>query len=685
MPLNRVIKDIKVPPHPILADDVVRVVGMPVAAVVADTPAHARDAAQLVEVEYEPLPAVTDAEAALKPGAPLVHPELGTNKALSYASSAGDVRAAFTLAAQIVKLRVAHSRLSGVTLEPRGVLARFDPATQELTVWISTQSPFRVRADLATALNFPEPKLRVIAPEVGGGFGVKGALYREDVVTAFLAMKLGRPVKWVASRSEDLLTTFQGRGAVAEAEMALAKDGRVTGLRVKIVYNLGAHLVLNAAIPPYRHAVLVPGAYRIENVEVESVGALTNTASTGPYRGAGRPEAAYLIERLLDEAARALNLDPAEIRRRNFIKPEEFPYRSPTGLQYDSGEYEKSLDKALGLIDYPRFREEQKSARARGELLGIGLATYIEPTGMGWESGLIRIERNGAVTAITGSSAHGQGHETSFSQIVADALGVHPQEITVRHGDTLGGPPGIGTFGSRSTGLGGGALVKASHEVREKGRRLAAHMLEAAVEDVIAVPGGFHVVGVPERRVKWRQVADLAYKGVELPQGENPGLEATIFFQPGREMFSFGAAVAVVRVDRETGAITIERLVAVDDCGNIINPLLVEGQIHGGLAQGIGQAMLEGIVYDENGQLLTGTLMEYAVPRADDMPPLVVDKTTTPTPLNPLGAKGVGEAGAIAAPPAIVNAVIDALAPLGITHLDMPLTSEKIWHAIHGK
>jgi carbon-monoxide dehydrogenase large subunit len=684
-PVMRIIPSMKVPPQPILADSIVRAAGVPVAAVVADDPARARDAVDLIRVEYELLPPVADPEAARRPDAPLLFAELGSNLSFAQTWRGGDPGAAFATAEHVVRLRIVQRRISGVPLEPRGVLAQHDPALDELTVWSSTQAPFFIRAALAETLSFPEQKIRVVAPEVGGGFGVKGSPYREEVLVAFLALRLGRPVKWVSTRNEDLLTTQHGRGAVAEGELALTREGKIAGLRASIVYGLGAQLSSSAAVPPSRHAVLLPGAYAIQNVEISSAGVLINTGPTGAYRGAGRPEATFMIERLMDEGARFLGLDPAEIRRRNFIPSAAFPYRTATGQVYDSGNYEAALEKALELVDYPRLRREQAAGRERGELLGIGLATYVEPAGLGWESGSVRFERTGAVTVVTGSSAHGQGHETTFAQIVADALGVDPGSVMVLHGDTRGAPQGIGTFGSRSTALGGSALVKAAAELREKGRRLAAMLLEAAVEDVQPASAGFQVKGVPDRRISWRQVAELAYRGMGLPKGEAPGLEATVFFTAGQEVFSFGASVAVVRVEPDTGRIEILRFVSVDDCGTVVNPLLVQGQLHGGLAQGIGQTLLEGIVYDEAGQLLTGSLMEYALPRADDMPPLLIEHTVTPSPLNPLGVKGVGEAGTIAAPPAIVNAVVDALSPLGVRHLDMPLTPENVWRAIHPK
>jgi carbon-monoxide dehydrogenase large subunit len=669
-----------------LADGVVDSTGVPVAVVVAESPELARDALDLIEVEYEPLPAVSDPELALRPGAPLAHPELGTNLAFTLPTKGGDVDGAFARAAHIAKVRVEHNRLSGVPMEPRGVVARYDPGSEELTVWLTTQTPFAARADLASVLDFPEQKLRLIAPDVGGGFGVKGPLYREEVVAARLACQLGRPIRWMSTRHEDLLTTHHARAAVSEAEAAVSRDGEILGLRLKAIFDLGAHLLTHSLVPPMSHWQHVLGPYRIPNAELTSIGVYTNTAPTGPYRGSGRPVGVYLIERVMDEAARVTGLDPVEIRRRNFVAPEAFPYRTAFGTPYDSGDYATAMDRVAELADYQRLRREQAEVRKRGEIVGIGVAAYVESTNvLGWESGLVRVERSGKVTAITGSSPHGQGHETTFAQVVADHLGVAFEDVIVRHGDTLGAPQAVGTFGSRSAGLGGSALAQAAIEIREKGRQLADRLLEASAEDLEAVRGGFQVRGAPDRMVGWDRVAELAHRGVGLPQGMAPGLEATVFFRQDQPAFSFGAGLAVVSVERETGRVRLERFIAVDDCGNAINPLLVEGQIVGALAQGIGQAVLEHVVYGEDGQLLTGTFMEYMMPRADDMPQLVLDRTVTPSPLNPLGVKGVGEGGACVAPPAIVNAVVDALAPFGIRHVDMPLTAQKIWRAINAE
>ena len=677
------IPGLKQAPCPYLAGAVVDSTGVPVAAIVAESAALARDAAELIEVDYEPLPPIADAERGLEAGAALAHTELGTNQAFSWLLKGGDVDAAFGRAAHVVKVRLDHNRLAGAPMEPRGVLARYDAGSGELTVWLTTQNPFLSRADLAQVLGFPEHRLRVIAPDVGGGFGVKGPLYREEIVAAALARELGRPIRWMSTRTEDLLTTIQARAAVTEAQGAVTADGEIVGLKARAVFDLGAHLLSLSLVPPMSASTHIFGPYRIQNAELLSLGVYTNTAPTGPYRGSGRPVGVYLIERVMDEAARVTGLDPVEIRRRNFIPPDAFPHRTPFGPSYDSGDYGRALDRVVELADYGALRREQAAARGRGEIMGIGVAAYVESTNvLGWESGVVRVERSGKVTAITGSSPHGQGHETTFAQVIADQLGVAWDDVIVRHGDTLGAPQAIGTFGSRSAGLGGNALARAAGEVRDKGRRLAARLLEASPDDLQLVRGGFQVKGLPERVVGWDRIGEFAHRGMGLPPEETPGLEATVFFRQDQPSWSFGAGLAVVRVAPETGQVRLERFVAVDDCGNAINPLLVDGQIVGGFAQGLGQVLLERIVYGEDGQLLTGTFMEYAIPRADDMPELVVDRTVTPSPLNPLGVKGVGEGSACVAPPAIVNAVVDALSPFGVHHVDIPLTPEKIWRAL---
>ena len=681
IPGRPMVPDMKIPPHPVLARGAVHAAGTPVAAVVARTRAIAQDAANAIAVEYEALPTVVNAEKALEPGAPLAREELDSNICYTVTKKGGDVDKAFAEADYVCRMHFASPRQVAMALEPRGVVANPEPLGQGLTVWLSTQGPHRVRADLAIAMGFPEHKIRVIAPDVGGAFGSKGPLYREYVVASHLALKLGRPVKWIATRSEDFVTTIQGRDQAMTSELALKRDGTMLGLKVRVVANLGAYLQSNTAGPPQRMMAMAPGCYQIRNVHVEVVAVFTNTVSTGPYRGAGRPESVLNIERLVDKAARELGIDRLEIRRKNFIRPEQFPYKTGVGVQYDSGDYEKSLAEALRLSDYDNLIRYRDQARARGELVGVGISTFVEPSGgAGFESGAVRVERTGEITVLTGSSSHGQGHETVFAQVVAEKMRVSMDHVAIRHGDTLAVQQGVGTFGSRSAVMGGGALAVATERVIEKARRIAGHLLEAAPEDIVQVDGGFAVAGVPDKKITWRRVAAAAH--ARLPGGMEPGLQETAFYDPGREAWGFGAHVALVRIDRETGKPTIEKLVLVDDCGVIINPMIVEGQIHGGVAQGLAEAFREQMLFGDEGEVLTGSLMGYAVPRASDMPPLILGETVTPNPFHPLGVKGVGEAGTNGSPAAVANAVLDALALLGIEQLDMPYTAPKLWKAI---
>jgi len=681
VPVMPLVPGMKIPPHPLLARGAVHAAGVPVAAVVAHSRALAQDAAAAITAEYAALPAVVHAAQALAPGAPLAREELDSNVCYRVTKHGGDVDKAFAAAEHIVRLRIASPRLVALALEPRGVLAKPEP-TGDLTVWLSTQSPHRVRADLATAIGFPEHRIRVIAPDVGGGFGSKGTLYREEALACHLALQLGRPIKWIATRREDFLTTNQGRDQVMTSELALTRDGTMLGLKVRVVANLGAYPHTISAIPPQFMMIMAPGCYQIRNCHVEVVAVLTNTVSTGPYRGAGRPEAVLNIERLIDQAARDLGLDRLDMRRKNFIRPEQFPYRTGLNVEYDSGDYEKSLAEALRLSDYDQMIQYRDAARACGELVGVGISTFVEPSGgVGFfESGTVRVERTGEITVLTGSSSHGQGHETVFAQVVADKLRLSMDHVAIRHGDTLVVQQGAGTFASRSAIMGGGALALATQRVVEKARRIAAHLLEAAAEDIVQVEGGFAVAGVPDRHIPWRQIAATTY-GRPVP-GLEPGLQETVFFDPGREAWGFGAAVALVRIERETGEPRLEKLVLVDDCGVVLNPMIVEGQVHGGAAQGLGEAFYEQMLYSDEGQPLTGSLLDYAVPRASHMPPLILGETVTPNPFHPLGVKGVGEAGCNGAPPAVANAVMDALAPLGIDHIDMPYTAPKLWEAI---
>jgi carbon-monoxide dehydrogenase large subunit len=692
LPVGSRLKDMKVPKrYPLVIDGVVRHVGDPVAAVVATELPLARDASELVEVTYDPLPAVTDIEAALTPQAPVIHPELGTNVCfrLTFGANVDD---AFTHADRTLSLRVVQQRLVPSPMETRGVVAQFRGG--ELTIWTSTQIPHVVKTTLAETVRVPEHQVRVVAPEVGGGFGCKLDVYAEEALLAALAVALGRPVKWIETRQESFLATVHGRGQVSYVDVAAQADGTITGLRARVLADLGAYSQLLTPSVPTNTGLMASGCYRIPHVFAEVIGVFTTQTPTDAYRGAGRPEATFSIERVADVVARALKLDPADVRRRNFIPPEAFPYKTATGATYDSGNYAQALDKALKIVGYPALREEQRRLRGQGRFLGIGLSTYVEITGLGaatalpggnWESATVRVEPTGKVTVLTGSSPHGQGEETTFAQIVSDRLGVSVDDVVVVHGDTRAVPHGVGTFGSRNTAVGGSAVYLASTRIREKATAIAAHLLEVSPGDLVADGAQFRVRGSPQRTVSFPDVARAAYKGAKLPPGTDPGLEATHFFAPPDRVFPFGTHICVVEVDPDTGEVAIRRYVAVDDCGNIINPLLVAGQVHGGIAQGLAQALYEEAIYDQEGQLLTAGFLDYAVPRAAHVPVMELDHTVTPSPHNPLGAKGVGEAGTIGSIPAVVNAVLDALAPFGVESLDMPLTPRKVWQAISSR
>lgn len=684
--------DLKVPAHHALALDKVRYVGEPIAAVVANDPYIARDALDLIEVEYEPLPAVVDPEKALEKETSPIHEGLGGNAAFTWKREAGDVDAAFRDADLIIKQRVINQRLIPMALEPRGVIALYGPVPNTLTIWSSTQMPHLLRTQLAGILNLPENRIRVIAPEVGGAFGSKGQVYGEEALVAYLAMKTQRPVKWVETRRENFMATIHGRGMIFDAEAAARSDGTLLGLRCRIISDLGAYFQLFTPLIPTMAAMMLCGPYRIPSVSVEVVGVFTNKMSTDAYRGAGRPEATCVLERMIDRIAGELGLDPAEVRHRNLIGKDEFPYQTPMGPAYDSGDYQAALNKALEMLGYNELRQEQKRLRERGKYIGIGISTYVEMGALGpsaaapiagWESATVRVEPTGKVTVITGSSPHGQGQETSFSQIVADELGVEFDDVNVVHGDTSVVQYGIGTFASRATAVGGTALLMALSKIKEKSMRFAAHLLGAGARAVMFERGRFYLRDNRERSLTLSDIAEAAYSAKNLPPDTEPGLEATSFFEPANFTFPFGTHIAVVEVDAETGETKVIKYIAVDDCGRVINPLMVDGQIHGGVAQGIGQALYEEAIYDENGQLITGELMDYAVMKAQYAPWIETARTVTPSPVNPLGAKGVGEAGTIAAPAAILNAVVDALSPFGVKHIEsMPLKPEKIWRLI---
>lgn len=668
-------------PHPVLAQGRVRYVGEPVAAVLAETRAAAEDAASLIDIEYDVLPAITDPRQAQS--APALHDAAPENVLLRWQRSSGDVESAFASASRIVAQRFHIPRLAAAPIEPRGAVALYDPGTDRLTVWCSAQDPHRPLAQLSHALRRPDDRIRVIVPDVGGAFGSKGAVPVEVILAAWLAMRVGRPVKWVEDRRENLAASYQGRGIDAEVEIALDAGGTIRALRTRLIADLGAYLFPSTPVVPVTTAMLMTGTYAIPAVAVELAGVATNKVPTGPYRGAGRPEAAYLVERVVDLAAHELGVDPVAMRRRNLVPADRFPYRTPLGFTYDSGNYARTLEKACTLVEYDRWRREQSAARQNGRLLGIGVAMYVERAGSAvWESAAVSMTPAGHAIVRIGSTPTGQGHVTTFSQIVVDALGIDFDAVTIEQGDSAVVPRGVGTFGSRSITIGGSALVSALEQIKAKAGLIAAHLLEAGGQDVVWTDGRLHVRGAPQRGVTLAQVAAAAYQPSRLPLGMAVGLEAHNVFQLPGPVFPFGTYAAVVEVDPLTGEVTMHKLVAVDDAGRIVNPLLAEGQVIGAAAQGLGQACLEEVVYGEDGQLLTTTFADYALARAPQVPPLTTTFLETLSPLNPLGVKGVGEAGAIATPSALANAVLDALAPLGIRHLDFPLTPRRIWDAI---
>jgi carbon-monoxide dehydrogenase large subunit len=670
--------------HYPLSIERVRHVGEAVAAVVAVSEAIAVDAAADVAVDWEPLPSVADAFEALAAGAPQLFDDAPGNVEHVKEIVEGDPDTAFARAHRVVKQRMVSQRLAGITLEPRAALAAPDPLTGGIAVWDTHQAPHMLRNDIAASLRVSQSLVRVIAPEVGGGFGVKFGLYPEDLTLAVIAHRFRVPVRWTETRNEHMTSTTHGRAQVTDLEAAVERDGTITALRMRVTADVGAYPVFTF-IPELTLSMGV-GVYGVKNVDLKATCVFTNSTSVAAYRGAGRPEAAYYLERLMDIIAAELGLAPEAVRRKNFIPPSAFPYAAPTGQNYDSGEYDRALTKALDSARVAALRAEQKQRAERGDrmLLGVGMACYVEMCGFGpFESAVVRVEPSGTVTAYTGTSAHGQGHETAFAQIIADRLGVPFDDVVVRHGDTLNTPMGNGTGGSRSLAVGGSAILRAADLVQAKARRIAASMLEAAPEDVVMENGRYQVRGAPSKTLGLADIAARAY-GEGLPADIESGLEATDFFRPPQLVYPFGAHVAVVEVDRETGHVTVRDYVSVDDCGVRVSPVLVRGQVHGGLAQGIAQALLEEVVYGRDGQLQTGTLMDYAVPRAEDLPSFTTGETVTPTPHNPMGAKGIGEAATIGSTPATVNAVVDALRPLGIKHLDMPLRAERVWRAIHG-
>ena len=692
-------ENMKEPPHPALALDKVRHVGDGVALIIAEDRYTAKDAAELVEVDYEVLPAVADAAKATDSGAPTLHEEAPDN--ISFVWELGDqagTDAALKEATHITKLEFINQRLIANAIEPRCAIADYDAGRDELTLYTTSQNPHVIRLLMcAFVLGLPEHKVRVISPDVGGGFGSKIFHYAEEIIVSWASRKIQRPIKWTAERSESYLTDAQGRDHHTVAEMGFDENGKILGLRVKTIANLGAYLSTFAGgVPTWLYGTLLAGQYTTGNIYVQTTGVFTNTVPVDAYRGAGRPEATYVVERLLDTAAHEMTIDPAELRRRNFIKPDAFPYETPVVLTYDSGNYAPALEKALQMIDYKNLRQEQEAARKSGRLIGIGFSSYIEACGIApskvagaigaraglFEAASVRVHPTGKVTVYTGSHAHGQGHETTFSQIVADGFGIALEDVDVVHGDTAQIPFGMGTYGSRSLAVGGSAIYTAIEKIKDKAKKIAAHKLEASEEDIEFADGQWTVKGT-DKSVAFGDVALTAYVPHDYPEGVEPGLEDNAFWDPKNFTFPFGTHICAVEIDPDTGKVRITRYVGVDDVGNVVNPMIVDGQLHGGIAQGAAQVLWEGAVYDDTGQLLSGTLMDYAIPKADDLPSFELDRTTTPCPDNPLGVKGAGEAGTIAATACVANAVLDALSHLGVKDVAMPMTPERIWRAIH--
>jgi carbon-monoxide dehydrogenase large subunit len=687
--------DIKLVKHLPLATDRVRFAGDGVAVVVAESRAAAKDAAELVEVDYEPLPAVTDVEQALTDGAPQIHDDAPGNVAYTWSLVTGDVDKVFSAAEVTVKERYRQQRLIPAAMEPRGTLCEVN-AAGDVTVTTSTQGPHILRTAFTLVLGIPEAKVRVIAPDVGGGFGSKLDVYAEDIIMITLARKLGRPVKWIEERSEACLATIHGRDMVQEIELAATAEGKITGVRTRLTASMGSYLQAVTPGVPLLGAWLYAGCYEVDAYDFHCTGVFTNTTPTDAYRGAGRPEATYAIERAIDALARKVGKSPVEIRRLNFI--DSFPADIASGLQIDSGDYHASLDKALEVLDYDSVLAEQQKRRDAKDTkqLGIGFSTYVEMCGLapsrilgalrygagGWESLSVRVLPTGTVQVMSGTTPHGQGHATTFSQIVADRLGVDVGDVEFLAGDTAVVPTGMDTYGSRSLAVGGVALYHASEKVVQKARMIVAHLLEVSEDDLDFEAGRFSVKGSPDLGMTVQETAFAAWAAHNLPEGLEPGLEATYVYDPPNFSWPAGCHIAVVEVDTETGDARLHRYVAIDDVGNVINPMIVDGQVHGGIVQGIAQALWEEAVYDEDGNLVTGSLLNYLVPSAAELPSFELDRTVSPSPTNPLGVKGVGETGAIASTPAVVNAVIDALSPYGVTDIDMPATPERVWRAI---
>lgn len=689
------VPDKKVPNQYPIAVDKVRYVGEPVAVVVATSEAAAQDAGERIDIRYDSLPPVVDIEKAIDSDAPVLHDDLGSNLSYDTKFAGGDIEAAFKEADVTIKERLIQQRLIPIAVETRGVLADYRTFENKLTVYSSTQIPHFVKVWLAVILGIPESNVRVVAPEVGGGFGSKIRVYPEEVLTALASKRLGRPVKWIEDRNQDIKSTHHGRSQIWDVEVAAKRDGTVLGVRVTQWLDLGAYCSQFGTFQVLG-LLVAQGPYRMKAYDGRAIGVFTNRTPTDAYRGAGRPEATFLIERVMDLVAHETGVDPVEVRRKNFVPPEAQPFTSLLGLTYDSGDYRITLDKALQLVGYDALRREQAEKRKQGKYMGIGLSTYLEICGLGpaaatqantgvslWGMAVVNVHFTGKATVIIGSSPHGQGHETTYAQVASDVLGIPLDDIDVVHGDTAIGPMGMDTYGSRSTALDGNAVHISAMKVQEKAKKIAAHLLEAAEGDIVYEDGKAFVKGTPSKAVTIQEVAVAAFQTNRLPQGMEGGLEATTFFDPTNFVWPFGAHVAVVEIDPDTGSTQVVRYVAVDDCGTRINPMVVDGQLHGGIAQGIGQALFEEAVYDDAGQLRSASLVDYLVPTAADLPSFELEATVTPSPVNPLGTKGIGEAGTIASSAAVVNAVVDALAPFGVKDISMPATPQKVWQITH--
>jgi aerobic carbon-monoxide dehydrogenase large subunit len=692
------------PEHRAVAVDTVRYGGEPVAVVVAKDRYVARDAADAIVVSYDPLPAVVDLEQAMTGKPTVIHPDFPNNLAVALVPSGTGVSAsgevddtaineAFAKAEIVISQRMINQRLAPSAMEPRGVVAHYELGKGTMTIWSSTQNPHILRTMIAALTGLGQDQVRAIAPEVGGGFGAKINIYGEEYVAAVITKRLGIPVKWCEDRSEAFVATTHGRDILAYVDLAAKRDGTLLGLKMRLVADIGAYNMLLTAAIPTLTMMMANATYKIPAIRTTLTEVFTNKTPTDAYRGAGRPEATYFVERAMDMLARELKMDPAELRRKNFIQPHEFPFATQMGAVYDSGDYERALDAALKAANWEALKKERDAARAEGRLVGLGLAMYVEVCGLGpssalptggWEHSQVTVERDGRISATTGASPHGQGNETTFGQMLADQFGIPLEHITILHGDTGVVKQGIGTFGSRSQAVGGTALMLAGTKVKAKMAKFAAALLEAHEDDLVFENGTVAVKGSPTSAKPFASVAAYAYVPVPLPEGLEPGLSDEAFFEPTNNTYPFGCHISMLEVDRQTGEPTLLKLVAVDDAGHLINPLIVEGQIHGGLAQGIGQAMIEEVVYNEDGQLVTGSFMDYAIPRAIDFPAFELTATTTPTPVNPLGAKGVGEAGTLGSTPCIVAAAVDALSGFGVKHIDMMLRPEKLWRIIQG-